>query len=67
MKELIDLKRSWDWLVLKWRSSFGCILMAVLMFFLGMLVKEKLITEDCKFMGVFRDGAQAFNCQLRVR
>lgn len=67
MKELIDFKRGWDWCVSKWRTSFGCIVFAIVAFLLGMAVQEKLITEDCRFMGSFRDGAQAYNCQQRVR
>ena len=67
MKELIDFKKGWDWCVAKWRTSFGSIVFAVIAFLFGMLVQEKLITEDCKFMGAFRDGAQAYNCQQRVR
>ena len=67
MKELIDFKKGWDWCVAKWRTSFGSIVFAVIAFLFGMLVQEKLITEDCKFVGAFRDGAQAYNCQQRVR
>ena len=67
MKELIDFKKAWDWCASKWRTSFGSIVFAVVAFLFGMAVQEKLITEDCKFMGAFRDGAQAYNCQQRVR
>ena len=50
-----------------WYRSLAVTVAAVLGFSTGTLVKEKNITEDCKFMGVFRDGAQAYNCQPRVR
>ena len=67
MKELIDFKKIWDWCASKWRTSFGCVVLAVLMFVIGMAVQEKLIVDDCKFMGSFRDGIQAYNCQVRAR
>jgi len=67
MKELIDFKRVWDWLCDRWAESFGCVVLIMIAFFIGMVVQEKLITEDCRFMGSFRDGAQAYNCQARVR
>jgi hypothetical protein len=67
MKELIDLKSLWARLADKWKTSFGCIILAVLSFVGGMLWESKSITEDCRFMGTFRDGAQAYNCQPRVR
>jgi hypothetical protein len=67
MKDLIDFKKVWDWCVARWRTSFGCVVLALITFWLGMALQEKLITEDCRFMGSFRDGAQAYNCQPRVR
>lgn len=67
MKDLIDLKALWAWLATKWRTSFGCIALALVAFVAGMLTQEKLITDDCRFMGAFRDGAQTYNCQQRVR
>jgi hypothetical protein len=67
MKDLIDFKKVWDWCVVRWRTSFGCVVLALVTFWLGMALQEKLITEDCRFMGSFRDGAQAYNCQPRVR
>ena len=67
MKDLIDFKKIWDWCALKWRTSFGCVVLAVLMFVIGMAVQEKLIVDDCKFMGSFRDGIQSYNCQVRAR
>ena len=67
MKELIDFKKGWDWCVSKWRTSFGCIVLAVIAFVVGMVWESKQITEDCRFMGSFRDGAQAYSCQQRVR
>lgn len=67
MKELIDIKKFWAWCVTRWKDSFGCIVLALVAFVFGMIFKEKLITEDCRFMGSFRDGAQAYNCQQRVR
>ena len=67
MKELIDFKKIWDWCSTKWKTSFSCIVLAVLSFVFGMMLKEKLIVDDCKFMGSFRDGTQAYNCQPRMR
>lgn len=67
MKELIDLKSIWGWCASKWRTSFGCIVIAVIAFVFGMLVQEKVIVEDCRFMGSFRDGTQAYNCHPRVK
>jgi len=67
MKELIDFKSLWQRLTEKWKTSFGCILLVVLAFAAGMLWESKTITEDCRFMGAFRDGAQAYSCQPRVR
>ena len=67
MKELLDIKRIWDWLKRSWATSFGCILIALLAFTLGYQLAVKYITEDCRFMGSFRDGVQAYTCQVRVR
>lgn len=67
MKDLIDLKKVWEWCASKWQTSFGCIVLAIVSFVLGMVWQSKQITEDCRFMGTFRDGAQAYNCQQRVR
>lgn len=67
MKELIDFKKIWDWMVARWRNSFGSILLAVLAFVVGMATQEKLIVDDCKFMGSFRDGIQTYNCTQRAR
>ena len=67
MKELINFERIIDWCVDKWVNSFVTILLMVIAFFVGMAVQEKFITDDCRFMGAFRDGAQAYNCQPRVR
>lgn len=67
MKELIDFKKIWDWCSTKWKTSFSCIVLAVLSFVFGMMMKEKLIVDDCRFMGSFRDGIQAYNCQPRAR
>ena len=67
MKELIDFKKVWDWLVSKWAQSFGCVLLMLLAFWFGMEVNEKSITDDCKFVGAFRDGPQAYNCNQRIK
>ena len=67
MKELIDLKKVWDWMAGKWAQSFGCVALMLLAFWFGMEVQEKSITDDCKFMGVFRDGPQAYNCNQRIK
>ena len=67
MKELINFERILDWCIDKWLNSFITILIATIAFFAGMAVKEKFITDDCRFVGAFRDGSQAYNCQPRVR
>lgn len=67
MKELLDLKRVWDWCAGKWAQSFGCVMLIVLAFLFGMAWESKQITDDCKFMGTFRDGPQAYSCQVRVK
>lgn len=67
MKELLDLKRLWDWCASKWGRSFGCVALIVIAFWFGMVTQEKMITDDCKFVGAFRDGPQAYSCQVRVK
>ena len=67
MKELIDIKRMWDLAVKRWAQSFGCIVLMLLSLWFGMALQEKLITDDCKFVGAFRDGPQAYNCNVRAR
>ncbi len=67
MKELLDLKRIWEWLKRTWATSFGCTLLAIVSFSIGYQLAVKYITEDCRFMGSFRDGVQAYTCQQRVR
>lgn len=67
MKELIDLKKVWDWLASKWAQSFGCMVLVVFAFWFGTAWENRQITEDCKFMGAFRDGSQAYNCNQRTR
>lgn len=66
-----ELKEHWDkfwrggreW----WARSLGVVVVAVGAFWAGAEVQEKMITDDCRFMGSFRDGTQAYNCQPRVR
>jgi hypothetical protein len=67
MKDLIDFKKIWAWCVSRWRDSFGCVVLAVFAFVMGMAWESKQITEDCRFMGSFRDGAQAYSCSQRVK
>lgn len=67
MKELLDLKRLWQIVKDKWATSFGCILLAAVALLFGYQWAVKDITEDCRFMGNFRDGPQAYTCQPRVR
>lgn len=67
MKDLIDFRKVWSWCVERWKNSFGCIVLAVVAFLFGIVWELKQITEDCRFMGSFRDGAQAYSCQQRVR
>ena len=67
MKELIDFKAIWIWMVERWRTSFMTVLFTVAGFGVGSAVSEKSIVDDCKFMGSFRDGVQAYNCTQRAR
>ena len=67
MKELINLERIWDWCSEAWVTSFGTIVLMVLAFFVGVQYQEKQITDDCKFMGSFRDGTQTYNCNQRAK
>ena len=67
MKDLINLERIWDWCADAWVTSFGTIVLMVLAFFVGVQYQEKQITDDCKFMGSFRDGTQTFNCNQRAK
>lgn len=67
MKDLIDFKAIWIWLVERWRTSFVTFLFTVAGFSAGGAVNEKSIVDDCKFMGSFRDGIQAYNCTPRAR
>ena len=67
MKELIDLKSAWDWVAGKWAKSFGCVMLVLLAFWFGIAWESKQITDDCKFIGAFRDGPQAYNCNQRIK
>lgn len=67
MNDLIDLKSVWRWMATKWAQSFGCMVLVLLAFWFGMEFQEKNITDDCKFVGAFRDGPQAYNCNQRAR
>ena len=67
MKELIDLKALWMWLIEKWRTSFVTIVALLVGFGAGGAVEKKSVTDDCKFMGAFRDGPQAYNCNQRIK
>lgn len=67
MKDLVDFKAIWIWLVERWRTSFVTFLFTVAGFSAGGAMNEKNIVDDCKFMGSFRDGIQAYNCTPRAR
>jgi hypothetical protein len=67
VKDIIDFKAIWMWLVERWRTSFVTFLFTVAGFSAGGAVNEKSIVDDCKFMGSFRDGIQAYNCTPRAR
>ena len=67
MKELIDFRAIWVWMVEKWRTSFVVVLALIIGYGAGSAVDRKEITDDCKFMGAFRDGPQAYNCNPRTR
>lgn len=57
----------WKYINEWWSRSLGISLVALLAFMFGLAYQNRSITEDCKFMGSFRDGTQAYNCQQRVR
>lgn len=67
MNEFSDVKRVWSWFMRKWATSFASIVLIVIAFFFGTAWEAKQITDDCKFIGAFRDSTQAFTCQVRVR
>lgn len=67
MKDLIDFKAIWVWMIERWRTSFVTVLFTVAGFGAGGAYNEKSIVDDCKFMGSFRDGIQAYNCTPRAR
>ena len=67
MRELIDFHAILAWMVEKWRTSLLAIILMVASFGLGGAIEKKTIVDDCKFMGSFRDGTQAYNCNLRAR
>ena len=67
MKDLLDLKKIWDWIVTRWKESFGWIVICLISFVFGMQWQQKETTDDCRIMGSFRDNTQAYSCQVRVR
>lgn len=67
MKDLIDFRAIWIWMVERWRTSLMTVLLTVAGFGAGGAVNEKSIVDDCKYMGSFRDGIQAYNCTPRAR
>lgn len=67
MNEIAIAKKIARWSAEKWKTTVGCIIALVVAFLLGSTFKEKSITDDCKFVGAFRDGAQGYTCSLRVR
>lgn len=67
MRELIDFQMIWNWMVEKWRTSLLTVILMVTSFGIGGALQQKAIVDDCKFMGSFRDGTQAYNCNQRQR
>lgn len=67
MKELIDLQMCIDWFLDKCRKHIGSVLLAGIGFFLGVAWGEKSVVDDCRYMQVFRDGGQAYVCNVRVK
>ena len=67
MKDLIDLKKGWLWFINKCRTNAGLVLLIVAGFIFGYALAHRDITDDCKFMGNFRDGPYVFNCSVRQR
>lgn len=69
MKELIDIPAMWNKFLEFGREN---ILWLVLMIFVcgfifGLVYESKTTTDDCKYMGVFRDGPIVYDCRMRVR
>jgi len=67
MKELMDIKKGWAWFVSKCKSNIGIIILLCASFTFGYAFAYRQITDDCRFMGSFRDGPYSFTCQVRVR
>lgn len=67
MNELINIKAVWLKVVSWWKVNLLTVILCVVFYGIGGAVSTKMIVDDCRFMGSFRDGAQAYNCQARVR
>lgn len=67
MKELKDLQGYLSLFLDKCRKHLGSILLTVIAFMVGVEWGEKLIADDCRYMQVFRDGTQAYVCNVRLR
>lgn len=65
MKELIDFQHIWRFVKEWWARSLAIVLLTVFGFSVGELSAEARIMDDCKIMGNFRVGIQAFTCQVR--
>ena len=50
-----------------WAKSLVLIILILIAFAFGRSFENKQITDDCKFMGSFRDGTQAYSCQVRIK
>ena len=67
MKDLLDLKKALQLFVNRCQNSLGWLILLAISFAPGDAWATKQITEDCRFMGNFRDGPYSYTCQVRIR
>lgn len=69
MKELIDIPQMWDRFINFGKENILWLILMVFVsgFIFGVVYEAKTITDDCKFMGIFRDGPVVYECRIRVR
>jgi hypothetical protein len=63
--ELIQMK---DWIFKFkgwWAASFGIVAALMVGIVIGILMTERKIMDDCKFISSFRIGDQGYNCIRR--
>jgi hypothetical protein len=63
--ELIQMK---DWIFKFkgwWAASFGIVAALIIGILIGILMTERKIMDDCKFISSFRIDSQGYNCIRR--